>query len=84
MFEDQGTKGTENVPVPAKKRPVFRLRLGKNSMQGMLIWERLKKMCSKGKEVYQLLSAVQSAKSRSNGVCQTLIHPIPRPSLSVF
>lgn len=43
----------------------------------------LKKMCSNGKEVYQILSAVQSTKRRSSGVCQSLIHPIPRPSRSV-
>jgi hypothetical protein len=63
LFENQGRKGTENVPILAKKRPVFRLRLGKNSMQGMLTWERLKKMCSNGKEVinYSVLCSQRRA-----------------------
>lgn len=44
-------------------------------MQEMLTWECLKKMCSNGKEVYQVLSAVQLPKSRASGVCQPLVHP---------
>jgi hypothetical protein len=53
-------------------------------MQGMLTWERLKKMCSNGKEVINysvLCSQLRADQAESANLWS---NPIPRPSRSVL